>query len=165
MTANQTSRVPTPGDQPRPAPDRSRVTTEPQSRAPRDAEIEELRAELERWKARAHDQLGKRIEGLGFGRCPAAARVASLTERLARVEAYAQSHAISAHALGRTDNERKWLDLLAILERAALADPADDEARCQHVSPSPWGATQCALPLGHDERHAYSPSESLDGPR
>jgi hypothetical protein len=38
-----------------------------------------------------------------------------------------------------------------------------DEApvpRCQHVSGSPWGPAQCALPEGHSHRHAYSPSES-----
>jgi hypothetical protein len=34
------------------------------------------------------------------------------------------------------------------------------EPRCQHVSPSPWGAAQCVLPDGHDEHHAYSPSEA-----
>ena len=33
--------------------------------------------------------------------------------------------------------------------------------RCQYVSPSAWGATQCALPDGHDDRHAYEPSEAL----
>lgn len=32
-------------------------------------------------------------------------------------------------------------------------------ARCQHLSPSPWGTAQCVLPLDHEERHAYSPSE------
>lgn len=31
--------------------------------------------------------------------------------------------------------------------------------RCQHVSPTPWGPSQCALPDGHDGRHAYSPAE------
>jgi hypothetical protein len=36
-----------------------------------------------------------------------------------------------------------------------------ETARCQHVSPSPWGPTQCALARGHAGRHAYSPSESL----
>jgi hypothetical protein len=35
-----------------------------------------------------------------------------------------------------------------------------DTRRCQHVSASPWGPTQCALPDGHTEQHAYSPSES-----
>jgi len=40
-------------------------------------------------------------------------------------------------------------------------DPAGDTPRCQHVSPSPWGPTQCALPADHDGRHAYSPSESI----
>jgi len=40
----------------------------------------------------------------------------------------------------------------------------DGMARCRHVSPTPWGLAQCALPLDHEERHAYSPSEALDGP-
>ena len=31
--------------------------------------------------------------------------------------------------------------------------------RCQFVSPTPWGPSQCALPEGHEERHAFSPSE------
>lgn len=33
--------------------------------------------------------------------------------------------------------------------------------RCAHVSQSPWGPTQCALTAGHEDRHAYSPSEGL----
>ena len=33
--------------------------------------------------------------------------------------------------------------------------------RCQHVSPTPWGPSQCALPDGHDGRHAYDPQEAL----
>ncbi|MGH6691719.1 MAG: hypothetical protein ACREF4_13690, partial [Gammaproteobacteria bacterium] len=45
------------------------------------------------------------------------------------------------------------------------ADTADIEIpRCQHVSASPWGPTQCALGLGHKDRHAYSPSESIPTP-
>lgn len=36
------------------------------------------------------------------------------------------------------------------------------QPRCQHVSLTPWGPSQCALPDGHDERHAYSPSEDDD---
>ena len=42
--------------------------------------------------------------------------------------------------------------------RIARAD-ADTEKRCQFVSPSPWGPTQCALAEGHEERHAYDPLE------
>ena len=40
---------------------------------------------------------------------------------------------------------------------------AEDAPRCQNVSDSPWGSTQCVLPVGHTERHAYSPSESIEG--
>lgn len=40
---------------------------------------------------------------------------------------------------------------------------ADEVARCQYVTPTPWGLAQCALPEGHTERHAYSPSEALEG--
>jgi hypothetical protein len=41
---------------------------------------------------------------------------------------------------------------------------ATEEARCQYVSESPWGLTQCALPE-HDNsvRHAFSPSEAIEG--
>jgi hypothetical protein len=47
--------------------------------------------------------------------------------------------------------------------RVVLADYDDHQAvpRCAHVSDSPWGPAQCVLPLGHEERHAYSPSEAL----
>ena len=34
--------------------------------------------------------------------------------------------------------------------------------RCRHTSASPWGPSQCALPDGYAERHAYSPSEALE---
>lgn len=42
---------------------------------------------------------------------------------------------------------------------------ADVVPRCQYVTPTPWGLAQCVLPEGHEERHAYSPSEALEGPR
>jgi hypothetical protein len=62
----------------------------------------------------------------------------------------------------------RWLWDTAILEDVDRATDAVFEAlrqpmpaRCQHVSPSPWGPTQCALESGHADRHAYSPSEAL----
>jgi len=48
--------------------------------------------------------------------------------------------------------------------RRCELEQARDEARCQHVSPSPWGLAQCALPLDHEERHAHSPSEAIPTP-
>lgn len=45
---------------------------------------------------------------------------------------------------------------------SAIEPPTDSVPRCQHVSPSPWGPAQCVLPDGHDDRHAYSPSEAID---
>lgn len=37
-----------------------------------------------------------------------------------------------------------------------------EQPRCHHTSPTPWGVSQCALSLGHEERHAYSPSETAE---
>lgn len=34
--------------------------------------------------------------------------------------------------------------------------------RCRFVSLTPWGSSQCVLPDGHEERHAFSPSEGRD---
>lgn len=42
-----------------------------------------------------------------------------------------------------------------------LREVTDEEPRCQHVSPTPWGYAQCALPLDHED-HAYSPSEAIE---
>jgi len=49
-----------------------------------------------------------------------------------------------------------------LAEARADREEAGGGPRCQHVSPSPWGSTQCALPDGHDGRHAYSSSETRD---
>lgn len=46
---------------------------------------------------------------------------------LARVEALAKIQATSLRAAHRADMARNWLDVLAIIERAALAQPATDE--------------------------------------
>lgn len=49
-----------------------------------------------------------------------------VTTTLDRVTAFAKSNAIAAHALGRSEDERRWLDLLAIVERThpLIAAPA-----------------------------------------
>lgn len=52
-------------------------------------------------------------------------------------------------------------EIESTLRQLVARDDEETEPRCQHVSPSPWGPTQCALAAGHDERHAYSPSETL----
>ena len=50
-----------------------------------------------------------------------------LREALARVEALAKIQATSLQAAHRADMERNWLDVLAIIERTALAQPSTDE--------------------------------------
>lgn len=59
---------------------------------------------------------------------------------------------------------RLVLNSTALVWTSARLDRIErgDEPRCQYVSPTPWGAAQCALPAGHDDRHAYSPSERGD---
>ncbi|AEQ20943.1 hypothetical protein E3_0320 [Rhodococcus phage E3] len=42
----------------------------------------------------------------------------SQTEALATVERMAQQRAMTAHAMGHSDTERHWLDVLAVVERA-----------------------------------------------
>ena len=42
-----------------------------------------------------------------------------------------------------------------------MTENDENVPRCQHVSPTPWGASQCALPDGHDDPHAYDPKEAL----
>lgn len=36
-------------------------------------------------------------------------------------------------------------------------------ARCQFVSPSPWGPTQCGLPADHEPPHAFRAPIQLAG--
>ena len=55
---------------------------------------------------------------------------------------------------------RKIEDEVRSLPAVAVLLDSLEVPRCQHVSPSPWGPTQCCLPLDHDDRHAYDPSES-----
>ena len=50
-----------------------------------------------------------------------------LREALGQVEALAKLQATSLQAAHRADMERNWLDVLAIIERTALAQPATDE--------------------------------------
>jgi len=93
-------------------------------------------------------------EATRIGR-PDKARYDVWAERIkatARAEALEEA-ALTVRALG---SER--------CAKAVRSLDAPEEPRCQHVSPSPWGPTQCALPLDHEGRHAYSPSESIKGP-
>jgi len=80
----------------------------------------------------------------------------ALLPLLAQVKATARAEALeeAATTVRALGSER--------CAEAVRALDAPEEARCQHVSPSPWGPTQCALPLDHEERHAYSPSESIE---
>lgn len=62
----------------------------------------------------------------GLIRRAAAAARADERERLADVRRFAEVRAITARALG--EDQRPWLDLLILLDHAALTQPADSEA-------------------------------------
>ena len=50
---------------------------------------------------------------------------------VARVEALAGQQAITCHATNRWDDERGWLDVLAIIERTALSGSETDTSDTQ----------------------------------
>lgn len=90
-------------------------------------EIEHLRAEVKHWKDHAEEA------GQGFSQvCRDYARVSgrnvALIEGLTRVQHAAEQYARGAHILGHTDEERRWLDLLALIERADQPRPIPPEA-------------------------------------
>ena len=55
----------------------------------------------------------------------------------------------------RGDGSIGWV----VIHHSLDGREADEVPRCQHVSATPWGASQCALADGHDGRHAYDPGE------
>jgi hypothetical protein len=90
-----------------------------------DAEVEEatreLRAEVERADEDAdQDADATYFEAIKRAKTAAAERD-QLRAAILRIERLAQAHAVTARARGRSEVERDWLDVLAIIERAALA--------------------------------------------
>ena len=135
---------------------------------------------LERWKAEALEvmsglqELGKAL-GLGLGvqiTGPAAlAEVARLTaERdalaatVARVEALAGQQAITCHATNRWDDERGWLDVLAIIERTALAGSEADtsERDARHRCEPYYSRAECGQ-CGWQEQWCVTCSRQMCG--
>ena len=88
----------------------------------------------------------------------------ALAAQVARVEALAGQQAITCHATNRWDDERGWLDVLAIIERTALADSEADtsEQETEHRCEPYYSRAECGQ-CGWQEQWCTTCSRQMCG--
>ena len=95
-------------------------------------EVTRLRAEVDGFRDLADRSIKRALR--------AEAEWDALRETVARVEALAKVQAIHCRVKWRTDEERTWLDILAIIESAALSGPSPAQTPATATEPAPRAA-------------------------
>lgn len=81
-------------------------------------EVDRLRREVDLWQPQVESSWA-RFDHEATTVSRQNMELTRLTETLDRVRSYASLHAVAARAVAHSDEERRWLDVLAIIERAA----------------------------------------------